>query len=849
MDRWESEARRNKYKVSFIMVHHAMAVIAAALAIAMMHTRVSLLQEYFSTTGKSCEELYPLNMECCNLTKIFGMTKRPADLSIFQSYFSFPYILFGSSIFLLTGFWIFCKQQVTGDGSFNVKSYLVFGWFFQLCNCVLFGTSIDSLKTSAPSFLAGLCNDDRPNWTTRCLRAPGLCIKTRPFTIYLVILIIELVLYLPAVIFLHLKYMVDSRSSDQNILSEDVTQRYSEEGDSNPTNMSQVTGRRQKGMLRLALRLVLVWAVTEALYNLRLGQDTVIFWELDYKAEEFIAEIHTKNVDNRLGWIGVGFSTAGNVTDGSGDFCVAWKNHLVYPNAPFQVTDVHIINGTKELEPDAQQDCVGFQYLQHNDTIKWTFRRKFITCDRYDYPLEEGTTHLHWVKGDGPLYDIKGVSVAKATDSGFNRIRFLKNANPLPPVNPRTAWSFDILNKKVKIMPVETTYWCHIVKLPEDLRKRHHVVQFEANIQHGNEALVHHMEVFHCETDVNTEMPLYSGPCEQSPPEIKVCSRVIGAWAMGAEPLRYPPQTGFPIGGQNFNPYVRLEMHYNNPLLKPDWVDSSGMKFWVSEKLRQFDAGVMELGLEYTDKMAIPPRFHNFQLTGICNRECTSVGIPASGITVFASQLHTHLTGTRVVTRHFRMGEAESGTEGRYIELPPLNYDNHYSTHYQEIRQLKNPTRILPGDVLLTTCEFDTVDRSEITLGGFAISDEMCVNYIHYYPRSKLEVCKSSISYKSLSDYFSFMKTMEGQNIDPEGPISSSYKGIKWTPFRSRLLSDFYNRSPIDMQCNQSDGSRFPGSWNSMPTMTFPTLQERPDPNQECMLAPGAPPGDRIQTR
>jgi len=76
------------------------------------------------------------------------------------------------------------------------------------------------------------------------------------------------------------------------------------------------------------------------------------------------------------------------------------------------------------------------------------------------------------------------------------------------------------------------------------------------------------MEVFHCLTDVNVEIPLYSGPCDSTPPEVKVCSRVIGAWAMGAEPLTYPKEAGFPIGGPDFNPYVRLEMHYNNPELK-----------------------------------------------------------------------------------------------------------------------------------------------------------------------------------------------------------------------------------------------------------------------------------------
>lgn len=47
---------------------------------------------------------------------------------------------------------------------------------------------------------------------------------------------------------------------------------------------------------------------------------------------------------------------------------------------------------------------------------------------------------------------------------------------------------------------------------------------------------------------------------------------------------------------------------------------------------------------------------------------------------------------------------------------------------------------IFQGDSLITTCTYNTVNRDNVTLGGFAISDEMCVNYIHYYPNARLEV-------------------------------------------------------------------------------------------------------------
>ena len=64
---------------------------------------------------------------------------------------------------------------------------------------------------------------------------------------------------------------------------------------------------------------------------------------------------------------------------------------------------------------------------------------------------------------------------------------------------------------------------------------------------------------------------------------------------------------------------------------------------------------------------------------------------------------------------------------------------------------------VAQGDGLMTTCWYNSSQRDNVTVGGFAISDEMCVNYIHYFPRINLEVCKSSISTQALQNYFDFM--------------------------------------------------------------------------------------------
>lgn len=115
-------------------------------------------------------------------------------------------------------------------------------------------------------------------------------------------------------------------------------------------------------------------------------------------------------------------------------------------------------------------------------------------------------------------------------------------------------------------------------------------------------------------------------------------------------------------------------------------MDNSGFRIKMSKTLRQYDAAVMELGLEYTDKMAIPPNQAAFPLSGYCVADCTKAALPATGITIFGSQLHTHRHGVRVLTRHFRGDQ----------ELREVNRDDFYTNQFQELRPLHYKARVLP---------------------------------------------------------------------------------------------------------------------------------------------------------
>lgn len=86
------------------------------------------------------------------------------------------------------------------------------------------------------------------------------------------------------------------------------------------------------------------------------------------------------------------------------------------------------------------------------------------------------------------------------------------------------------------------------------------------------------------------------------------------------------------------------------------------------------------------------------------------------------------------------------------------------------------------GDFLETTCIYNTMEKSNATIGGHAITDEMCVNYLHYYPATQLEVCKSAISNLALENYFKF----EYRYKDEEINIALSYSYTTYLTFCDR---------------------------------------------------------------
>ncbi|XP_026327382.1 tyramine beta-hydroxylase isoform X2 [Hyposmocoma kahamanoa] len=545
--------------------------------------------------------------------------------------------------------------------------------------------------------------------------------------------------------------------------------------------------------------------IAESEATLNPSGEFVLKWRVDYSIKKIRFTVTIAKEAPRFTWFSLGFSDRGSLNNS--DVCTVWVDYQGVQH----ITDMHTDSHGNLVRDTLSQDCKNFSFDSKNRVV--SFDRKFDTCDVDDFVIKDETVHVIWAHGSDKLFSARGLCLpcTSPQNNGFIRVRLLT----VPGLPKQYGQKLSIAVDNLSVPGTDTTYWCKVVRLPSSITQvTHHITQFQSSITKGNEGLVHHMELFYCDTDPDVEIPLYEGNCfaPDRPESTKVCSKVKAAWAMGAPPFIYPAAAGLPLGGPNANSYVMLEVHYNNPEELEDWVDSSGLTFYVTSKRRKFDAAIMELGLEYTDKMAIPPGQKQFTLTGYCTPECTAVGLPREGIVVFGSQLHTHLTGTAVWTRHSRNG----------MEKRALNSDMHYSTHFQEIRILHRPVRVMPGDFLETTCAYNTENRDNVTVGGHAISDEMCVNYIHYYPATDLEVCKSAISNKALKNYFNFERDWDGMPILDSNSPRNNYLAIRpWTELRVAALHELYVTSTLSMQCNKSDGTRFQGAWEGLliPTM------------------------------
>lgn len=258
------------------------------------------------------------------------------------------------------------------------------------------------------------------------------------------------------------------------------------------------------------------------LYSIILDDDRLLtlFWTVNYEQKHIIFELKF-NLPNQVNapFLAFGFSSNGQFENA--DLCILW-NDVDKNRFHFQDTWTDS-NGFINL--DKQNDCELLSTRRISNQIYLLFKRKFNTCDRHDFKLEKGTNHLIYALGNGHLEQVYGLRLTNLKRKGFIRTSLFKSKQIPPLLDANDVKTADFKTPKIIIPNVETTYWCSIHKLDEIFKQKQHIVRYESIIQTGNEQLVHHMELFHCEIPTDMEIPIYNGPCtgEKVPTTLSFC--------------------------------------------------------------------------------------------------------------------------------------------------------------------------------------------------------------------------------------------------------------------------------------------------------------------------------------
>ncbi|CAJ0575545.1 unnamed protein product, partial [Mesorhabditis spiculigera] len=342
--------------------------------------------------------------------------------------------------------------------------------------------------------------------------------------------------------------------------------------------------------------------------------------------------------------------------------------------------------------------------------------------------------------------------------------------------------SFNLTGLNVSVPRQTTTLWCHVQPMPEAIRmKRHQLVRLDPIITPGNEEFVHHFMIFSCLSE--GAVP-FSGECQDHstlPEWVHRCRNSIAAWPAGAPPILMPDEAGLPLG-ENGHQHLMIEIHYHNPSQLPTQPDSSGMRVTATSRLRRYDAAVLQTGTMWSDAMSVPPKQEAFPLHGHCAPECTSF-FPPEGIRVFASMLHAHKTTQAIWTSIFRDGQ----------KIGELNRDDNFGAQGQHRDALEPP---VVSDRLVTTCVHNTMKRVNMTHSGLGGHEEMCINYIHYYPRMEVAACQSQVTNASLQAFF------ERENVPRSAKsVAEQFAKIDWNGSTVARLQEYYETAPLRIHC------------------------------------------------
>jgi hypothetical protein len=154
---------------------------------------------------------------------------------------------------------------------------------------------------------------------------------------------------------------------------------------------------------------------------------------------------------------------------------------------------------------------------------------------------------------------------------------------------------------------------------------------------------------------------------------------------------------------------------------------------------REHNIGYLSLGPQLLHYQQIPPGKQSYYFTGRCSLDVDEKLAP-DGLTVTDYFPHMHYRGRRLWTeiigegtgakaatvpsKFAEAGQKPLGTLGRVD-----NFDSMLNLPYK-FYGAERSRKLKKGDLLATTCIYNTEGLENATSGGFGTYEEMCINFV-----------------------------------------------------------------------------------------------------------------------
>ena len=424
-----------------------------------------------------------------------------------------------------------------------------------------------------------------------------------------------------------------------------------------------------------------------------------------------------------LGWVGIGFSSDGRMLNSDSIICYIDKSQKCictdrYSNS-YSTPPTDTLLGGKD-------DLTDISGKYENGRTSVSFTRKLDTGDKYDYAIKKGidVNVLFSYRIDGNPDSENGVFNKHSKAGGKKLILYeIPNSNITDSYkHSDKTWSMDIKFDGFNIPAIKTYYACKFYDINQIATNitgknkdvSYHAIAIEPIVD--NVERLHHMVLYGCNI---TSLEGRTKDIFECGKMLKECNNVVYGWAPGSPTVLLPKEAGIIWGTEDLK-YGVLQIHYDNPPMKSE-IDSSGIKIWYTTELRTFDAGIMIIGMVH-QLMNIPAGQKKFEVMGKCGAPCIASG----DITVFGYFPHGHKYATGIKT--------ELTTVDGKIDQTSLAIDNfRFDSQRQYI--LKTPIILKPGWSANTFCYYNTENSNQPIKGGEDSDQEMCFNFIAYYPK------------------------------------------------------------------------------------------------------------------